>query len=395
MIYFVVLFLLLILTIRYDINGKEKYRDQWYNAVLIILILIAGLRFRLGEDTINYIYFFYHNSPSLLNLDTDSFIRSGEPPLWILLNSIVKSLGGRFYIIQIIQATILNGLMLLYFKKHSLYPFACATLYFLWRYQWYSMVVMKAAIALSIILFAIDFFLEKKYIKGLFLILIATGFHQSSILLIIIPFLVFLRFNIIGVIILISAYFIGAILQSRLGDVFAVFELSEGMSGKVDSYLNDEMFTGQKHNFNYFVVNIFPIIVYSILSVVYLKRNCKDSHVLKFEPILMIALIFQMMQLNINVMYRFIYILTPYFIMFFVHYFMEFSRKSENLRVSLSYVRTFVVLFPLLASISYSHPLTYIDFYPYSSVIERSIDEDRERFYSDFISHYNLNMDEY
>ena len=66
MIYFVVLLLLLILTVRYDINGKTEYRDQWYNAVLVILILIAGLRFRLGVDTVNYIYMFYHDIHFLL-----------------------------------------------------------------------------------------------------------------------------------------------------------------------------------------------------------------------------------------------------------------------------------------------------------------------------------------
>ena len=71
MIYFVVLLLLLILTVRYDINGKTEYRDQWYNAVLVILILIAGLRFRLGVDTVNYIYMFYHDFPSLFDIDID------------------------------------------------------------------------------------------------------------------------------------------------------------------------------------------------------------------------------------------------------------------------------------------------------------------------------------
>ena len=164
MIYFAVLFLLVILTIRYDINGKTEYRDQWYNAVLAILVLIAGLRFRLGEDTINYIYMFYHDTPHLSDININILLSSDQPPLWILLNSIVKTFGGRFFVVQLIQAAILNTLMLKYFKKHSPYPFACIALYFLWRYQWFSMVVMKAAIALSIILYANDFFLDKKYI---------------------------------------------------------------------------------------------------------------------------------------------------------------------------------------------------------------------------------------
>jgi hypothetical protein len=65
------------------------------------------------------------------------------------------------------------------------------------------------------------------------------------------------------------------------------------------------------------------------------------------------------------------------------------------LKKSLAYVRTFVIILLLLASFAYLWPLIHTDFYPYSSVIERSIDEDREKFYSGFVAHYNLNLDEY
>lgn len=394
MIYFIVLFLLLILTVRYDINGKTEYRDQFYNAVLVILILIAGLRFRLGEDTINYIYYFYHDFPNLYDLDIDTLLSSDQPPLWILLNSIVKTFGGKFFVVQLIQATILNTLMLKFFKKHSPYPFACVTFYFLWRYQWFSMVVMKAAIALSIMLFANDFFLEKKYLKGLALILIATGFHQSSILLAIIPFMTFLRFNLIGIAFIAFSYLLGVFLQSQLGDVFALFEAADGMSNKLDDYLDSDFMT-QNHNTNFYVVNIFPLILYPVLSTVYLKRNCSDSHVLRFEPIIVIALMFQMMQFSINIMYRFIYALSPYYIIFIIHFFMEFSKNSFMLKKSLAYTRTFAIVLPLLASFAYLWPLTHTDFYPYSSVIERSIDEDRERYYSGLVSNYFLNLKDY
>ena len=255
MIYYLVLLLLLILSVRYDINGKTKYRKHWYYTILVIFILLAGLRFRLGEDTIHYLYFFYHATPNLFDINLDTLLLSGQPPLWIILNSIVKTLGGRFFVIQIIQATILSVLILKYFDKHSPYPFACTALFFFWRYQWYSMVVMKAAIALSIILFANDYFLEKKYKKGILLVLLATGFHQSSVLLVIVPFLTFLRFNRLGIVLLVFSLFVSAFLQSRLGDVFAMMEFSEGVSNKLDSYM-DSGSMSQQHNLNYFLIKL-------------------------------------------------------------------------------------------------------------------------------------------
>lgn len=381
MLYFIILFFLLLLSVRYDINGKTKYRDQWYNIVLAILILVAGLRFRLGEDTINYIYYFYYETPNVWDIDTDTFLMSDQPPLWILLNSIVKTLGGRFFIVQLIQAAIVNTLILRYFKKHSIYPFACTALFFFWRYQWFTMVVMKAAIALAIILYANDYFLEKKYKKGLLLLLIATGFHQSSIALAIVPFLTFVRFNMLGVIMLVGAFFVGAFLQSQLGDVFAMMEFAEGVSQKLDAYMDSGYMT-QDHNINYFILQIFPLIIYPILSIIYLKRNCRESQVLRLEPFVMIALMFQMMQISINVMYRYIYALSPYYIIFIIQYFIDFSKKSLMLNKTLAFVRTFLIILPLLASFAYLwRPFTHPGFNSYSSVVERSFDKNREKYY--------------
>lgn len=394
MIYFVILFFLLILTVRYDINGKEEYREQWYNTVLAIFVLLAGLRFRLGEDTINYLYTFYYDTPKLWDIKTDTLLSSGQPPLWIILNSIVKTLGGRFYIVQLTQAIIVNTLVLKYFKKHSPYPFACAALFFFWRYQWYSMVVMKAAIALSIILFANDYFLEKKYKKGCLLVLLATGFHQSSLLLLIVPFICFLKFNKLGVIILVCTYFVGLFLQSKLGDVFVMLNFAEGISNKLDNYV-DSGFMMQNHNLNFFIIKIFPIVLYPVISVIYLKRKCKDSHILTLEPCLMIGLLFQIMQFNIDVFYRYVYIFIIYYIIFIVQFFVEFSKNTLALQRSLSYFRTFAVVFPLVFSIAYLYPMTQVNFNPYSSVIERSIDKARENYFAGFVAYYYLNVNHY
>jgi len=394
MFYLLVLFVLLFLTVRYDINGETHFRDQWYTTVIIILILIAGLRFRLGEDTITYIYMYYHETPNISDIDVDFLLDSGQPPLWILFTSLIKTVGGKFFVVQLIQASFVNILILNYFKKHSPYPFACAALYFFWRYQWYSMVVMKAAIALSIILYANDYFLEKKHKKGLLLILIATGFHQSSILLVIVPFLTFLRFNILGVSILLVMYFVSAILQSRLGDVFDLFEFADGMSNKIDNYLDSDFVT-QVHNTNYFIIKFFPLLIYPIISLLYVKYKCKESHILELEPFLMVGLIFQIMQFNIHISYRYVYIYLFYFIIFMVHFFIEFSKNSLRLTKPLAYVRSLVFFLLFIVSTAFFHSMMHESFNPYSSVIERSIDKDREKYYTKIKVDYSINRKEY
>jgi hypothetical protein len=382
MIYFVILFLLVILAIRYDIQGKIKYRDKWYYAVLIILILVAGLRWRFATDSVRYMYMFYYDTPYLWDLTGETFLKSGQPPLWILLNSIVKSLGGRFFVVQLIQASIVDVLFLKYFKKHSPYPFACVVLFFFWRYQYFNMMILKAATALSILMFSNDYLLEKKYMKWFILVIIAIGFHQSSALLLLTPFMLFLRFNKIGVAVLVGTYFVGVILQGMLGDFFEMLEFAEGVSRKVDVYLTNEDFTGQTKNLNYFIVRVFPVIIYPVLSLVYVKYKCKDSHILRLEPFVMMGLVMQMMQFNIHIFYRFTYIYYVYYIIFITHFFIEFSRRSFRLEKALAYTRTFIVVFPFLACIYYAYlPFTTMYYNPYNSVIERSMDKNREKWY--------------
>lgn len=395
MIYLIVLFFLVLLTIRYDINRKKKNQEEWYIIVYVIFVLIAGLRFRLGEDTINYIYFFYHGIPVLGELCVDDFLETSSPPLWLLLNSFIKTIGGKFFCVQIIQSVILNGLLFKYFKKHSPYPFACVTLYFFWRYQWYNMVVMKAGIALAIILFANDYFLEKKYKKGLLLILIATGFHQSSVLLAIVPFLTFLRFNILGVIILVCAFFVGVILQSKLGDVFDMMEFSEGISSKLENYQYSK-YMRQDHNINYFIFNQGPLILYPVLSLLYVKKYCKESKILSLEPFLVIGLLFQVMVFNVWIFYRFVYIYLIYYIIFIVQFFIDYSKKHVKCSRSIAYVATATVFVPLIINILFFiRPFTHEGFNPYSSVIERSVDRDREQFYAGIVAYYFFSKKEY
>ncbi len=319
---------------------------------------------------------------------------SGIPPLWLLLNSIIKTIGWKFFVVQILEATIVNVLILKYFRKHSSYPFLCVAFYFFWRYQWYNMMIMKAAIALSIILYANDYFIEKKYTKGFLLILIATGFHQSSILLVVVPFLTFLRFNLYGVFLLVCAFLGGVFLQSTLGDVFKIMELSEGLSTKLDGYVEAGGME-QPHDLNFFIVNYIPIIIYPILSLLYIKYKCKNSKVIKLEPFVMIGLMFQMIQFSVDIFYRYIYIYSVYYIPFIVHFFVEFSRNSRRLKGALSYIRSFIIVIPLFASFAYSRPLTYVIFYPYSSIIDKSVNRDREKFFSERMSGYKFNLDEY
>lgn len=63
---------------------------------------------------------------------------------------------------------------------------------------------------------------------------------------------------------------------------------------------------------------------------------------------------------------------------------------------SLSYTRTFVIVLPFLISLLYAYqPFTSGSYNPYSTVIERSVDKDREKHYRASDNVPRFNKDEY
>lgn len=383
MIYLAILLLLLFLSFRYDICGKERGSQGWYMIVLVIFILVAGLRWRLGVDTPNYLDQFYYKTPKLSQLTTDDL--SMTKPLWILLNSVVLTCFGKFYVVQLIHATFINVLFFKYIKKHSRYIFTCLFFYFLCMYTAINMEEMKASISVVICLFANDYLMEKKWMKAYLLYLFAALFHASAYIIFLMPLLLFVRLNRVGGIILILSFFVGHFLQIVLGDYLMLFEMAdESIADKAEAYGESETYGSQNRNINFFIVRIFPILLYTLFCLYAVKKNNSNRELLKLEPFVMMGLAFLMMQMSMHIFYRFVRFYSIYFVLFFSEVYVTSARNSSRLSKNVVYVRASLLFLPFLSASLYGEYHTkYICYYPYTSVIERKIDRNRELFYSE------------
>ena len=387
MLYFSIVIILMLFSYHFDFRQNEKNKCFWYVAILVILILVSGLRYRLGIDTTRYIYSFYHDTPFLWQLDWEYFA-IGEDPLFRLMNSVVWTCGGRFYIVQLIHAAFVNGLLFKYIWKHSPYIFTCVFFYFIWKFFVFNMEEMRASMAVVICLFANDYILEKKWIKGILLYIIGCFFHVSTIVVIMmIPLLFFFKMNIKGLVLLLGAYIVGGILMAIIEDYIAMLEFSETMSNKAEGYFSRDDLTEQLGNVFYFIVNIVPFLFYSTVSFLYVKNKKKNDQLLKLEPLLMIALLFMVLQMQIYMVYRFVNFYAIYIIFFSSYFLINIARNNRRLSLGVSYFRSlavgtiliFAIIYPYFREITIGRR-----YYPYSSVIEKSIDRERELIYSDY-----------
>ena len=361
MVYNLFFILLLYLSYYYDFRNHNNGRNVWYYSILVFLILFAGLRWRLGIDTPNYIEHFYYDIPTLEKLTVDDF-NLGAKPLWNLINSAVKTLNGRYFIVQLIEAAFVNVLIFKYFKKHSRYVFTCIFFYYVFLYLSFSFTIMKAAMSIVVCLYANDYILQKKWYKGFMLYLISALFHPQAILIMLTPFLLFLKLNKKSVLLFSLLYVLGFSVQAFLGESIFLFDFDEDLYNRMESVATSDRYSSRISNFNYAIVNILPYFIYALFSLYAIKR---------FKPNL---------ELNVYISYRFALYYTVYFILMLSESFVEFASLGQNSKYRTKvFFKSLLIVLPFLILLGYrSYQRAWV-YSPYSSVIERNIDITREQ----------------
>jgi hypothetical protein len=241
--------------------------------------------------------------------------------------------------------------------------------------------IMRASMSIALSLYANDFFLEKKWVKGYVLLIIGCLFHAQTILLFVLPLFFFMRLNKAGMVILVVSFFIGKIVQAGLSDYIMLFEGNEAVSGKMTGYAESEQYGSQGGNMNFYIVNIFPSLIYGLVSLFYLKKVRPKMNLLRLEPFIMLGCVFLIFQMSLQIAYRYVDYYRIYFVLFLSQTFVTWIMESVVLKKSLAYIRTFVFFIPLFVLSNYMTLFHYEWIYPYSSVIERSVDDKREQNY--------------
>lgn len=408
MIYLFVLIGLIFLMYIYDIKGKEVYRDNWYVLVLVTLVAISGLRYRIGGDTVNYLYSYYHEVPCIWDISVAEWENLGYEPLFFLFSSLVKSLGVRFFVFQFLHALFVNSLIFIYFKRHSEYIFTCIFFYFIWIYVYCNFEEMRASMSLVVCLFANDYIIDRKWIRGFSLYIIGFLFHYSTIVLFITPLFLFLRMNLLGLIYLLIALVSGYIIQKSFGDYLMLLDLNGNIADKAMNYANKADYFEQSKSLRGIIIAIIPYIVYSIISVAYLRHNLlkaseKKLSLIRLQPFLLLGLTFVLFSIPMPIADRFIRFYQIYFILYFSNLFTDWINSSTQISHSIGLVRSFIVFIPIFNIIShmYRDPIkesskndpyySYEKYVPYSSIIEKSVSGRREHLYN-MLSSINLDL---
>lgn len=394
MIYLFIIIFLAICVWIYDFHDNTNGKDICYWGMCILLICIAGFRYRLGIDTIEYMRAFESDIPLLSNFLY--YYKTDLLPFEIgstFLFSFIKTLGGSWYITQFIIAFITNISIFTFANNTSKYKFTYILLYFLFLFFDLNYETLRQALALSVSLYAFYFLKKKLYLPYYILSIIAISFHIIAFILLIIPFLQLklhkTKFIILSLLIFTSTSFIWTILD----DFSLLFSTSEYMLNKATTYLTGSSWalsetqvqTSWKGWIAAFLT--YPLQCLLVLYCINLNNSiAKEKYITAF---ILLWCIIVSLQKILPILYRPIEFVYPFVILIFAEIIIttlktKFSYKHIALWIFitiLSYNEIYKTFFTINLE-RHTHP-RIVSCYPYSNIFTREQDIDRETFYGE------------
>ena len=151
---FVIILVIFPVIIEYlSYNFKYDQKCTWL--LLLILVLFAGTRFETGNDWYEYTKVF-SNIPSIDTFITNPVVFGmfRMEPGYILLNSIIKTLGGSIDAVFFVSAAFTIIVLFCVFKRYSFFCALAVMLYMRYGYLQTNMMFVRQGIAISILFFS-------------------------------------------------------------------------------------------------------------------------------------------------------------------------------------------------------------------------------------------------
>lgn len=390
MIYIVLFIYYVCLALLYDVGKYRKHRQLHFFVTLILMILVSGLRYRVGGDTTVYMDDF-KDYPTLFNLSWNTFFINRYDPLWILLNVCCKTLYSDFFLVQCVVSTIHIGIWGNFVKK--ICPSLCFSMilfYYMFQYISLNMELMREALALSFFLFSLLSLNEHKFWKTVLCVLISFMFHKFS-LVVFVSFYCFLRLysfkKHICFLLLIFFIVMPVIQRDWIYDVIGnILRLDAVYTKEVISYATSDKYTLMDYNWKG-VIGIF------LLISIYIFMNIKcgkiySSYVCMKKNVIESAIYFSCILISLKYSFRIVYRLYDYFqsftsLLIIVFVMTLISCYSIKKRILLYIICLLIPVFFTIRKYQGSFDLNpdaalYLRYYPYSSVFNPKLDRERE-----------------
>ena len=359
--------------------GGEK---GWYYFILVVLILFAGLRYRVGSDTLMYMSMFYE-WPKLDELRYFDFATATYNPLWYIFAALARSIYDDFTTLQIMHAVIVNCTFFWFFRKYCpKYYFSAILLYYVGYFCYFNMEVMRESLCICVLLLSTSFLLEKKWLLYFPMCVIGLLTHYSAAIMLVLPFLLLFKrpswkwevVILLGIVVVMRVVNVPMLVLSLFGLNDQLILL---IGGYIEEMRNVMGIISE-------LLNFFPIFIF-----IYLREKHQITEENDFTPLMMGTVVVYALAMNVGIFSRFINYFVPFILVYSVNtVYRALYWKFRDYQISylLCLMAFFVLNFNMIRfytkdmSESYPNTRAYVRYIPYHSVLNPKIDEHRERF---------------
>ena len=372
MIYLLYFLFILFCAIRFDFC-KSKIANQYFYAIFLLLVALAGFRYRVGTDTLVYMDEY---DMSL------SFIKDKYLIGWYLFIKLCRFLHLSFYSVQFIIAIVINyGIFKFLRKNETTALFSALLLYYSLLYPGWNFEVLRQAICVSVFLLTLPLLDSGKYIKYYILVAICCTIHETALLLLPIPFIYKIKitkktFRIFVVIVagvIISAPFIR-------DAIFSYSLLLLPFQDKAAYYFKDVDLTENIDLLSY----VFNILLNIVIPLIAIYKNINaQKYSNGFMILALVSVVTYAISTMLPMMYRLSFYFSPFSLILFIPILEDISKWISNKKFKPIFILLLLILI-LFKGRTYfvekNGTMVYMRYYPYTSIVNEVKIPQRENF---------------
>lgn len=360
-------------------RGKIRYRDLNYMLSCIVLICVAGFRYRIGYDTINYMESF--NSPYYPTLSDFRFGTDyGGDIFWVMLNSLAKSIGGGFYTVQFLQAGIVNVIVFWFIRRHSPKPFLGILLFFLFQWWNYCFEAMRESIAIAFYLFGLDALISENSLKKYYLrVWPACFFHTFGFVTLIFPLIRYIKVNRYLPFVCLGFAVIGFTVSDIMNSlVDSLVGLDSMAANKATKYIESDIY-GESTLSLVGIISLIVSRIVPLIALIYVLHKSNEPKMEVFIPYLLCYIFVVFLRIQMPIFFRFY----NYFeIMLIVAITQAVAIQKTNANRNLRFISiALVFMMIILRGYELTEPdgyEAYKRYMPYNSIFTEDYNEESE-----------------
>lgn len=376
MTYLTLIIYLLSLAYIYDYKQYKKNRSYWYILTLLFFILLAGLRYRLGGDSISYMEYF-KQIPTLDSVKWQ-YLNTNFQPLWNVYLVFLKSISSNFVILQFSNAVILNVAIFSVFKRSTRNIFTGLLIYFLLYYMFLNFETLREAMAVAVFLYGFKFWEKKKWVFYFIFCIIAFNFHVSAVICFIFPLFRNLKINIKwATIIIIALSVFSNVLFLILKDYILMLSLlNSNLKTNISGYITgiEEV----SYSLKFVLFTLFENVIIPLLFLTIYLRWTKENRI--NNQMFFIHLVILSFSSLFFIISRFSNYTFVFYLIFLSDFIIYTVRKYKSFPILLFII--LLVISPKLylqTKIDDNGFSAYCNYYPYHSIITKKTDVIREK----------------